>query len=932
MKTGCPMTEKSVTRIGEYEVLSLLGDGARGKVFKVLCAGERPGVARSEIAALKVVSLASGREGGNEDFIRQAEALRSLSHPAIVRYRDAFCWTGEWDESGCLVTDFLEGETLAARIRRSGQGLPWEEAKPVIDQCLEALIYANQQKIAHRDIKPSNIFITREGRAKLIDFDIVSRTAKQRAGTAGWKATFDYLAPEFATDDEFGGDEVSDIFSMAVVIYETLTGESPFPRLEGNAAAQYTERWRGHEPPRPSFYHGSFRVLSAACREFLARGLEHDRNKRFRSFEEMREAFKRVQARSIKASGDYELLAFLGKGGFGEVYKARRVKDNATVAVKYLYSSVQPERFEREARALRKSSHKHIVRYIDFAQSDEVPGMTHSFIIMEFLEGMPGWSLRNRLFNAPNGLPTPEALCLFSHYLDAIQHLHSRKLIHRDIKPANLYAPEGRPDDARIFDLGVAKDVSGTATSGQIPGTLDYMAPEFAMGHGERGSERSDLYSVGLSFYEALTGKPAFPRLPRKGNEALMEFIKRATNTSPPEVDWNCHPFREYPALVDVLQKALARDPAQRFKSAGDMKKAVDRVLAGVQSAAGGEAGAAPCHEAETRALAGMISSGKNFAHSVYRRGQTILRRKPVPAPVSESLSMDGDSSAQSLVADEAARRQRKLVLRVIAGLTVALGVLALLLALGRDMPRGRARARMQQVADAAQAPKPSKAFVMMLKKAVDDAEKWRARDISHMAEWDLWITSARKSAATVPAIMARAFDDTLTADDKPAAQALAGEWEGLSGVAEFMGMRDAEYEIMRQSLKERLERFDLFVSVRKMDAGIPVTISAASLRQAEDVARRYVELLDRLDAAGDRRLRDGLRGIADTLSRSAAVYVAGLKDSTITGYGLSRESGDRRLAELEAFEKMAPSLVNLVRRQYDTAVESAHRARQSTQ
>ena len=283
--------------------------------------------------------------------------------------------------------------------------------------------------------------------------------------------------------------------------------------------------------------------MNPVCREFLARGLDPDRNRRFRAFKEMQDAFKEIAPRIVKAADEYELVSFLGRGGFGEVFKARRKKDGVLAAVKYLHSDVQPERFKREARALRRSSHRHIVRYIDFAQTEEVGGAQHSFIIMEFLEGMPGWSLRNRLYSAPAGLPVEEALRIFSYYLDALQHLHSKRIIHRDIKPANLYAPEGRPDGAKIFDLGVAKDVTGTATSGQIPGTLDYMAPEFALRTGERGSELSDIYSVGLSLYEALTGKTALPRLPKKSSEALMEFVNRDTGTVCLEPAFKCRPF-----------------------------------------------------------------------------------------------------------------------------------------------------------------------------------------------------------------------------------------------------------------------------------------------------------------------------------------------------------------------------------------------------
>lgn len=182
-----------------------------------------------------------------------------------------------------------------------------------------------------------------------------------------------------------------------------------------------------------------------------------------------------------------------------------------------------------------------------------------------------------------------------------------------------------------------------------------------------------------------------------------------------------------------------------------------------------------------------------------------------------------------------------------------------------------------------------------------------------------------------MPALVARAFDDTVVAADKARAESVIAEWDAMSGLAEFMGLNAIEYESMRLSMRERFIRFDLLVSVRQMEAGVPVMISSSNVRLAEDVARQYVEMLDRLDAEGDTNLRDGLRRVSEALSRSAALYVTGLTDAATTEYGHDRESGNRRLSELESFEKQAPLLVNLVRRQYDEAIKLAHGARQST-
>ncbi|MBP7637729.1 MAG: protein kinase, partial [Kiritimatiellae bacterium] len=200
------------------------------------------------------------------------------------------------------------------------------------------------------------------------------------------------------------------------------------------------------------------------------------------------------------------------------------------------------------------------------------------FLVMEFLEGMPGWTLRHRIKNE-GGLDVAEAVPLFGNYLGALHFLHhsARPIIHRDIKPGNLYAPMGQPDKAKIFDLGVARDVSGTVTVGGVPGTLDYMAPEFAEAGGDRGSPQSDLYALGLCLYEALTGKPVFERLPTDMNSAWVAFQDRIRK--PPQIAFDDEVFARYPRLKQVVSRTLCEKPAQRYAGAAEMRAALEDAL-----------------------------------------------------------------------------------------------------------------------------------------------------------------------------------------------------------------------------------------------------------------------------------------------------------------------------------------------------------------
>jgi serine/threonine protein kinase len=216
--------------------------------------------------------------------------------------------------------------------------------------------------------------------------------------------------------------------------------------------------------------------------------------------------FARIGYKKLKHGAEvYEFVEWLGKGAFGEVFRARRVSDGCEVAVKRLFSPGQSARFVREAKILQGAAHPNLTEYIDFVEVHLRVDEREYYLILEYLEGMPGASLRERIDNSESGLDATEALRLFMGYLDCLEHLHRKGIIHRDIKPGNLYAPAGNPCKGKIFDLGIAHDEEGTRTHGQVPGTMDYMPPEFAIQNSGRGSPQSDIYSMGVTLYLSLT-------------------------------------------------------------------------------------------------------------------------------------------------------------------------------------------------------------------------------------------------------------------------------------------------------------------------------------------------------------------------------------------------------------------------------------------
>ena len=336
------MAESSII-LGGYELLEVIGDGAEGRVYKARCISEGvPGISKGEWVAVKRLKN-TGQEKESQQFRRQIEILRKLKHPNIVRYKDSFVWREHELEEDihCLVMELLDGETLKSLLGKNRGGLPWGEASVIFSQILEALHYAGENGVVHRDLKPSNIHVTRQGVPKLVDFGIARQEDGEATATssaAGAKGTFDYMAPDFALMHEgsFRGDEQSDVFSFGVLLYYTLTGRLPFPPLGKNALQKYYTRSFRQYQPNAEYGH-IFSVFWVDVCSCIAKCIDADRRVRFRYLDEVMADFAGSDMRKLKHGAEaYEFVDWLGKGGFGEVFRARRVSDKHEVAVETL--------------------------------------------------------------------------------------------------------------------------------------------------------------------------------------------------------------------------------------------------------------------------------------------------------------------------------------------------------------------------------------------------------------------------------------------------------------------------------------------------------------------------------------------------------------------------------------------------------------------
>jgi WD40 repeat protein/tRNA A-37 threonylcarbamoyl transferase component Bud32 len=276
---------------------------------------------------------------------------------------------------------------------------------------------------------------------------------------------------------------------------------------------------------------------------------------------------------------DFEILGELGRGGMGVVYKARHLSDGRIVALKVirkerLLDEEAVRRFRREAQAAARASHPNIVRVLD---SDHT-GDTH-YLMMEYVDGIT----LQRLVDERGPLPVDQACDFIRQAAEGLQHAHEQALVHRDIKPSNLMVAAATPQApvVKILDLGVARllpamgavpgeSLSTLTQGGAVIGTADYIAPEqLEDPHG--ADIRADLYSLGCTFYYLLTGRVPFP-----GGTLISKLDKQRWQTAEPvEVLRD-----EIPAAVaSVVQKLMAKRPADRFRTPGELARVL-RALA----------------------------------------------------------------------------------------------------------------------------------------------------------------------------------------------------------------------------------------------------------------------------------------------------------------------------------------------------------------
>ncbi|MCH8813630.1 MAG: serine/threonine protein kinase [Chloroflexi bacterium] len=264
-------------------------------------------------------------------------------------------------------------------------------------------------------------------------------------------------------------------------------------------------------------------------------------------------------------AGRYQIDDLAGHGGMSSVYKANDANLKRIVAIKFIHQHLTGDvdflrRFEAEAEAVAQLRHSNIIQVFDFSQEDG-----QYYMVMEFV---PGESLQDRLKrlnDSGRSLTTDEIVNIAGGVCDAVDYAHKRGMIHRDVKPANiLLSVQGQ---AILTDFGLAKLAGGTqhTAAGAVMGTALYMSPEQI--RGEQVDHRTDIYALGVTLYEMVGGKPPYSA------DSAMTVLMMHLNDPLPDL-------REIvpdapPALVEIVEKSLAKNPDDRYPSAAEMAAAL---------------------------------------------------------------------------------------------------------------------------------------------------------------------------------------------------------------------------------------------------------------------------------------------------------------------------------------------------------------------
>lgn len=534
-----------------------------------------------------------------EEFKKISNAYRAVAHMPthanVLAVKDLF--VSDDEDKVVLVTEDLPGQALRLHINKASLALTFDQKLQVMRDVLSALDHAHRHEVIHRNLTPDAILVTKGGQARVTGFDF-ARVGKNRTSTIADQVVDDlgaaYQAPE-CFKDPTQASIASDLYATGLIFYELLTGELPFENVDQMMEAD------GRFPMKPSEHKPD---LPKGIDEWLQKFCEFDPEERHASAAIARKGLddlilpeaKNESAPDASApavvvpqlpdnlmnlpqdfilADRFRIQKKLGSGGFSVVYKVFDSLSDVVRVIKLVTRDRRSvyERLRREYKTLTNlPDHPHVVKVIwadRMADAKQTP-----YIVFEYVEGLDVSDLIDA-----EALSLDDAVRIVREAAEGLAHLHRHGVYHQDVKPSNLlWTDKG----VRIIDFNVAVSENDEVQGGG--GTRHYLPPDYDYNSEPDASDRMDrdLYALGVSFYECLTGKYPFddPTPPIKTQPKDPKQFKGCADLSS--------------SLVNVLVKMIAPERKDRFASIDEFLTAMAEVKRLRSVLTTGEIGAGP--------------------------------------------------------------------------------------------------------------------------------------------------------------------------------------------------------------------------------------------------------------------------------------------------------------------------------------------------
>lgn len=509
---------------------------------------------------------------------RISNAFRAVAHMPVhsnvLTVREFF--DTEEKDKYILVTEDIAGQALRLHLNKASLALTFDQKLQVMRDVLSALDHAHRHEVIHRNLTPDAILVTKGGQARVTGFDF-ARVGKNRTSTIADQIIDDleaaYQAPE-CFKDPTQASIASDLYAAGLIFYELVTGELPFESIDQmmEADGKFPMKASEHKPDLPKgidawlqkfceFDPEDRQISAAVARKALDELiLPEARNDKI-----LEESQPKAQAllpedlrqlpRDFILADRFTVQQKLGEGGFGAVYKVFDAFGDVVRVIKVIDKDRRSvfERLRREYKTLTNlPDHPHVVKIVwadRMSDAKQTP-----YLVFEYVEGLDVSDLIEA-----EALSLEDSVRIVREAAEGLAHLHKHGVYHQDVKPSNLlWTDKG----VRIIDFNVAVSENDEVQGGG--GTRRYLPPDYPDSGEPDASDRidRDLYALGITFYECLTGKYPFnePRPPIK------------TQPKDPKQFKGCSDLNE--SLIDLLLKMIAPERKGRFASAEEFLRA----------------------------------------------------------------------------------------------------------------------------------------------------------------------------------------------------------------------------------------------------------------------------------------------------------------------------------------------------------------------